>query len=78
MMHDLLRNLKENQNDKTLRVVVLAAEGPVFSAGHNLKELVIFKPNSPHDKEKNKRQSHVVLDGRIWRTKAQTSFSIGH
>lgn len=41
MMQELLHNLKEQQNDKNLRVVVLAAEGTIFSAGHNLKELVI-------------------------------------
>lgn len=42
MMSDLLSNLKDNADDKNLRVVVLSAEGPIFSAGHNLKEMVIF------------------------------------
>lgn len=41
MMQELLHNLKEHQDDKSLRVIVLAAEGAIFSAGHNLKELVI-------------------------------------
>lgn len=39
-MNDLLLNISENQDDKNLRVVILEAERPVFSAGHNLKELV--------------------------------------
>lgn len=42
MMNDLLQNIREHQDDKNLRVVVLAAEGPIFSAGHNLKELIFF------------------------------------
>lgn len=40
MMNSILQNLKENQDDTNLRTVVLAAEGPIYSAGHNLKELV--------------------------------------
>lgn len=44
MMNELLQKITENQNDKNLRVVVLAAEGAIFSAGHNLKELVLLFP----------------------------------
>lgn len=40
MMQNLLENIEKDKYDKNLRVIVLTAEGPVFSAGHNLKELV--------------------------------------
>lgn len=40
MMQNILENLEEDKDNQELRVIVLAAEGPVFSAGHNLKELV--------------------------------------
>lgn len=39
LMEDLLGKFKQYENDQNLRVIVLTAEGPVFSAGHNLKEL---------------------------------------
>lgn len=39
-MQNLLDNIEKDKHNENLRVVVLAAEGPVFSAGHNLKELV--------------------------------------
>lgn len=39
MMTQLLTDIKRNQNDENLRVIVLSANGSVFSAGHNLKEL---------------------------------------
>ena len=32
---DILKNMDEN-----LRVIVISANGPVFSSGHDLKELV--------------------------------------
>jgi len=32
--------LRAVEEDRTLRAVVLRAEGPVFSAGHNVKEMV--------------------------------------
>uniref|UniRef100_A0A1B0D4Y3 Enoyl-CoA hydratase domain-containing protein 3, mitochondrial n=1 Tax=Phlebotomus papatasi TaxID=29031 RepID=A0A1B0D4Y3_PHLPP len=41
MMNDILGDLTHNLEDKSLRVIVLSSvESPVFSAGHNLKELV--------------------------------------
>lgn len=40
MMDEILENLTKNQNDSNLRCVVLSGKGSVFSAGHNLKELV--------------------------------------
>lgn len=40
MMENLIEAINANRNDTTLRAIVLAATGNVFSAGHNLKELV--------------------------------------
>lgn len=40
MMEELTNNITKDQNDLELRVIVIKAEGPIFSAGHNLKELV--------------------------------------
>lgn len=39
MMESLINEIQKNDNDKSLRVIVLQSTGPVFSAGHNLKEL---------------------------------------
>lgn len=41
MMKELVDNIEEGQDNPALRVIVIRAEGPVFSAGHNLKELVL-------------------------------------
>ena len=39
-MSDLQENIEKDQNNKDLRVIVLsAAPGAIFCAGHNLKEL---------------------------------------
>src|SRR5262245_16178235 len=32
--------------DRTMRAVVLAAEGPVFSAGHDLKEMTVHRADA--------------------------------
>ncbi|XP_046991551.1 enoyl-CoA hydratase domain-containing protein 3, mitochondrial isoform X2 [Schistocerca americana] len=39
MMEDLIAGITCNQNDPSLRCILLYGEGRVFSAGHNLKEL---------------------------------------
>ncbi len=39
MMEELLRCLADAEQSTDVRVVVVAAEGPVFSSGHDLKEL---------------------------------------
>ncbi|KAF7285925.1 hypothetical protein GWI33_008898 [Rhynchophorus ferrugineus] len=38
MMGDLIKNIKDT-NNTDLRVIIITSEGPVFSAGHNLKEI---------------------------------------
>jgi enoyl-CoA hydratase/carnithine racemase len=39
MMAALQRTLDDAASDRDVRVIVLAAEGPAFSSGHNLKEI---------------------------------------
>lgn len=39
MMDSILRNIADSSENKDLRVIILSSTGPVFSAGHNLKEL---------------------------------------
>lgn len=48
MMENLIQEIKQNENDKSLRVIVLSSSGPVFSAGHNLKELAPEKGYESH------------------------------
>lgn len=50
MMENLIQEIKRNENDKSLRVIVLSSTGPVFSAGHNLKELA---PEKGYESQKN-------------------------
>ena len=45
MLDELKKNLTEAGDKKETQVIILSANGPVFSAGHNLKELVMFVPN---------------------------------
>lgn len=40
MMTHLLEAINQNKDDISLRAIVLSAKGNVYSAGHNLKELV--------------------------------------
>ena len=57
MMEDLISNIAFNQDDPALRCIVLYGEGKVFSAGHNLKELVgtcwltLFRSYAAHSEE---------------------------
>lgn len=39
MMNGLINEIKRDENDKQLRIIVLSSTGSVWSAGHNLKEL---------------------------------------
>lgn len=40
LMESVLKELKEMDRIEKLRAIILAANGPAFSAGHDLKELV--------------------------------------
>ncbi|KAF4517182.1 hypothetical protein B566_EDAN005614 [Ephemera danica] len=41
MLETLIDDMTGTQDDPTLRAIVIANDGPVFSAGHDLKELMI-------------------------------------
>ena len=41
MMESLIEELTKASSDDSVRVIIIASNGPVFSAGHNLKEISI-------------------------------------
>ncbi|MBV8766042.1 MAG: enoyl-CoA hydratase [Hyphomicrobiales bacterium] len=57
MMAELQSRLDEIAREKTLRAVVLAAKGPVFCAGHDLKELTARRT----DADKGRRYFEEVF-----------------
>ena len=50
MMSNIQAALEESISNKKIRVVIISAEGPTFSAGHDLKELT----NGRQDPDKGK------------------------
>ncbi|GJQ80079.1 hypothetical protein Trydic_g19362 [Trypoxylus dichotomus] len=50
MMQELIKNIKQNENNQQLRVIVITSEGPVFSAGHNMKELLPESGRELHER----------------------------
>src|SRR5258708_3898507 len=44
MLETLLQSFKQIEGDKKAKIVILGANGPVFSAGHDLRELTKIKP----------------------------------
>ena len=50
MLTNICKCVRDVANDKANRVVILSAEGTVFSSGHNLKELSSSKPKEFHQK----------------------------
>lgn len=50
MMESLIGEIKKNDDDKSLRAIVISSTGPVFSAGHNLKEL---SPEKGYENQKS-------------------------
>ena len=51
MMQNIQINLDEAKNDKKTRVIIISAEGPTFSAGHDLRELKSARQNSDKGKD---------------------------
>ena len=45
MLDFLLDAIEKASADADTRVIILAADGPVFSSGHDLKELVMYHLN---------------------------------
>jgi len=43
MLESIKERLTQDVDSPDLRVIILQANGPVFSSGHNLKELVSLK-----------------------------------
>ena len=50
MMSNMQDSLEESINNRKIRVVIISAEGPTFSAGHDLKELTKGRQNSDKGK----------------------------
>jgi enoyl-CoA hydratase/carnithine racemase len=46
MMAELSYALRAAAEDRAVRVIVLAAEGPAFSSGHNLKEISVHRADA--------------------------------
>ena len=51
LMLNLLDGLEHAAGDPSVRVIVIAASGPVFSAGHDLRELTEARADRDHGKE---------------------------
>jgi enoyl-CoA hydratase/carnithine racemase len=51
LMRALLEALEHAATDMTVKVIVLAANGPVFSAGHDLREMTEARADRDHGKE---------------------------
>eukprot|EP00112_Aurelia_sp_Birch-Aquarium-sp1_P013073 Seg2760.1 transcript_id=Seg2760.1/GoldUCD/mRNA.D3Y31 product="Enoyl-CoA hydratase domain-containing protein 3 mitochondrial" protein_id=Seg2760.1/GoldUCD/D3Y31 len=50
MLDELKKNLTEAGGKQETQVIILSANGPVFSAGHNLKELLASEGKEFHEK----------------------------
>ena len=51
MMSDIQSVLDKSRTDKSVRVIIIGAEGPTFSAGHDLKQLKTGRNNSDKGRE---------------------------
>lgn len=50
MLNQLIDDIERDQNSDELRCIVLSADGPIFSAGHNLKEFTEAAGTDAHRK----------------------------
>ena len=55
MMSNMQSALDESVESKQIRVIIISAEGPTFSAGHDLKELTKERQNSDKGKKYYKK-----------------------
>ena len=67
MMNDLIAEFKSASKDKSIKAIVLAANGNVFSAGHNLKEITSARDN----KDKGEKYFKDLFD-------LCSAYSLGH
>ena len=51
MMINIQSALDESVNNNKIRVIIISADGPTFSSGHNLKELTIARKSADKGKE---------------------------
>ncbi len=51
MMESLIEELTKASSDDSVRVIIIASNGPVFSAGHNLKEISIAREQNDFGEE---------------------------
>ncbi|XP_030751910.1 enoyl-CoA hydratase domain-containing protein 3, mitochondrial [Sitophilus oryzae] len=58
MMKDLLDNINSDKDNYELRLIIISSTGPVFSAGHNLKEIAV---DTQKQKECFKLASELML-----------------
>jgi len=50
MIKSLIKEIKRDDNNKTLRSIIITSKpGKIFSAGHNIKELVSKRINQLHE-----------------------------
>ncbi|GLV34893.1 uncharacterized protein CBL_09373 [Carabus blaptoides fortunei] len=67
MMENLVYNITRGQDDPSVRVIIITGVGPIFSAGHNLKEL---GPNCSRDEHQHvfslaSKLMHSVIDSSV-------------
>lgn len=61
MMNEMLANIRKDKLNKNLRCIVISANGPVFSAGHNLKEFTAESGQELHRKT-FKKATELMLE----------------
>ncbi|XP_073845948.1 enoyl-CoA hydratase domain-containing protein 3, mitochondrial-like [Musca autumnalis] len=61
MMNSILEGLTADWQNKELRAIVLTAKGPIWSAGHNLKELVPEK-GAKYQTEVFNKLSEIIMN----------------
>ncbi|KAI4456401.1 enoyl-coa hydratase/isomerase [Holotrichia oblita] len=60
MIEELTRRVKQHESEQELRVIIIAAEGPVFSAGHNMRELLPEAGRQQHELVFKKSESLMM------------------
>ncbi|KAI4456390.1 enoyl-coa hydratase/isomerase [Holotrichia oblita] len=60
MIEELTRRVKQHDSEQELRVIIIAAEGPVFSAGHNMRELLPEAGRQQHELVFKKSESLMM------------------
>ena len=61
MMEALASALADARDDADVRVIVIAANGPVFCAGHNLKEMTAARTNTQNEGDRGRAYFTRVL-----------------